>query len=442
MLKYYNQYNNCLVYKIFNANKPDTVITDFDESLEIIRKVNKMTGGIKQIVYLIGWQYDGHDSKYPAFFEVNKRLKRATDGSALESLEWLMDEALKYNAFISLHIDMCIAFENSPLYDDYVANDLLAKDQAGNLIDAGVWGGEQSYLVSKTQEWNKGFAQKRIDRLLSMIPKLKRAASIHCDVFMPVESPFHGISRDDDIEAMKQILTYWNINGLDVTTEWFHFELAGFVPMAWHFSLSEGSRLEYPSELICGGGPAWNARLRKPRYGGMGDHYFTRPEEGCLYEEAWGYSLDQDFTKDFEDYFKRNFYLATLSWCFLNTKTAVRHIHTKDEYIVEYSDKVAASVEKKNRYLTVRNGDRILVNGKDSFIPAIWTDGKWILYSYDGGKMSWPVPGEWENCHSLCFQELTASIAAASEPEFQVECRNGYFEIVTKPMQAFLVSKC
>ena len=55
--------------------------------------MDKRTVGIPKIVYLVGWQYNGHDSKYPAWFEVNERLKRPEDKTALESLKWLMKEA-------------------------------------------------------------------------------------------------------------------------------------------------------------------------------------------------------------------------------------------------------------------------------------------------------------------------------------------------------------
>lgn len=438
MFKYHHEYNKSLVYKIFCANKPSSVITDLNQALEIIKKVNKMSGGIKQIVYLIGWQYDGHDSKWPAFFEVNNRLKRSEDLSARDSLNWLMDEALKYNTIVSLHIDMCIAFENSPLWDTYVENDLLVKNLDGSLLTAGVWGGEQSYSVSKTLEWQKGFSKKRIDRLLDLLPVLKRAGTIHIDVFMPIPSPYHNISRDDEIDAMKSILSYWNFNGIDVTTEWLHFELVGLVPMAWHYNLSEGSRLEFPSSIVCGGGPLWNARNSGPRSDGMGCHYFTRPEEGCLYEEAWGYSMDDDFKPGFEEYFKKSFYISTLPWCYLNTKAIIRHIHTDCDYTVEFDNNTTTNVKKQNRHFTLKTDDKILIDGTDVFMPATWTDGDWIMYSLDGGKKTWLVPEQWKDCSKLKFKELTAY---PENNDFLVECQNGHINVELKPLQAFMVSR-
>ncbi|MDR1593995.1 MAG: hypothetical protein LBS43_05860, partial [Prevotellaceae bacterium] len=38
------------------------VETTFEQALEIIRKTDNLTLGIPKIVYLVGWQYNGHDS--------------------------------------------------------------------------------------------------------------------------------------------------------------------------------------------------------------------------------------------------------------------------------------------------------------------------------------------------------------------------------------------
>ncbi|MDR2119438.1 MAG: endo-alpha-N-acetylgalactosaminidase family protein, partial [Tannerella sp.] len=81
------------------------VVATFEQALEIIRKTDRLTLGIPKIVYLVGWQYNGHDSKYPAWSEVNPLLKRPQDSTALQSMKWLMDEAFKYNTTVSVHIN-------------------------------------------------------------------------------------------------------------------------------------------------------------------------------------------------------------------------------------------------------------------------------------------------------------------------------------------------
>jgi len=183
-----HDYNKTLVTKIFLCNRNgkgevEKVYLKFEDVPEILKKLDNITLGLPKIAYLVGWQYNGHDSKYPAWGEVNTLLKRDEDSTALESLKWLMSEAKKYNTTISLHINMIDAFEDSPLWDEYLENDIIAKDKEGNLIKGEVHSGMQSYQISYTQEWNLGYAQKRIDNLLSMLPGLKTAGTIHIDAF-------------------------------------------------------------------------------------------------------------------------------------------------------------------------------------------------------------------------------------------------------------------
>ena len=115
------------------------VVLDFVQALEIIRKIDNLTLGIPKIIYLVGWQYNGHDSKYPAWGEVNPELKRPQDKTALESMKWLMSEAFKYNTTVSVHINMFDAYDDSPLWDIYIKNDIIARNTDGSL-KRGEWG--------------------------------------------------------------------------------------------------------------------------------------------------------------------------------------------------------------------------------------------------------------------------------------------------------------
>ena len=135
---YNHEYHQALVYKIFLACKTSKECVTFEQALELIRNVHILTRGLKQIVFLVGWQFDGHDSKYPSWAQVNQRLGRAQDKDARESLLWLMEQARSYNATVSLHINMCDAYENSPLWDEYKRNDLFIRSQDGSLAMSAV----------------------------------------------------------------------------------------------------------------------------------------------------------------------------------------------------------------------------------------------------------------------------------------------------------------
>lgn len=404
--QYHHDYTSALTYKMFHAwkSRPDEILS-FEQTLDIIRHVHRLSLGMPQIVYLVGWQYDGHDSRYPAWGEVNPRLGRAQDADALESLKWLMREAKTYNATVSLHLNMCDAYPDSPLWQEYVDADLLNREPDGELMLGGVWDGAQSYLVSKTREWRSGHAQKRIDDLVAMLP-LAEAGTVHIDVFRPCPSPYHGVTYEDEVAAMRDILRYWHSLGIDVTQEWFHHEFAGLVPMVYHLNLDEEGRLRYDADVICGGGSAWNKRRHQPRCHAEEDVWMS-PELGCMYEEAWGESFGFDFIglqqlPDFAD----RFFTKTLSWHFLNRHRVERHVNTRTHYEVHFTDAVRTSVRKSDRHFELTHGDRLLVENTTLLLPVPWAGNTWLAYSREGGTRAWDLPLVWPNDVMLEVQVL------------------------------------
>lgn len=85
---YNYDYASCMVMKLGmavpdkeNPGKSKVSLT-FRDALDYIKKIDNITQGITKIYYLVGWQYLGHDDKYPDFFEVNRALKRPEDETA------------------------------------------------------------------------------------------------------------------------------------------------------------------------------------------------------------------------------------------------------------------------------------------------------------------------------------------------------------------------
>ena len=270
-----HKYDQSLVMKIFLAERTDAgkgckVYLTFEQALEVIERLDRITCGAPKIVYLVGWQFNGHDSKYPAWSEVNERLKRAQDPTALDSLKWLMHESRKYHTVVSLHINALDAYDDSPLWQEYLEKDIIAKGKRGAPLKGIVWNGQQSYPLSYAKEWETGCAKLRIDGLLKMLPELKEAHTIHIDAFhtyppmppAPPEerdegfkgiSPFLGYGPERECAAQRKTLRYFRDWGLDVTSE--HSvggklePFVGLQPMAWIYELPAP---DVPPSLYCG----------------------------------------------------------------------------------------------------------------------------------------------------------------------------------------------
>jgi len=196
---YIHEYDKTLTMKMYLA-QPDGkggchVFITFEQALQNIKKVDEITRGVPKIVYLVGWQYNGHDDRYPAWHEVNPALKRAEDTTALESFLWLKEEALKYNTIISVHINMTDSYYNSSLWEEYTKNDLIARKADGEWLQIGGYNGIPAYQVCYTREWETGYAQKRIDYIIDML-NLKSVGTVHLDAFFPRQSEFHYITKD------------------------------------------------------------------------------------------------------------------------------------------------------------------------------------------------------------------------------------------------------
>jgi hypothetical protein len=369
-------YHQSLVYLIMLATrdgtgKLDMLYLTFEQALEAIRKVYNLTCGIPQIIYLIGWHHEGHDSKYPDWSEVNRHLKRSQDATALDSLRWLIREARRFNATVGLHLNMFDAYQDSPLWDLYVEKDIVAKDKEGRVIPGKAWGGMTSYQLSYTQEWKLGLAQKRIDGLLAMIPELVEGKTIHIDAFLGARplarqepiSPYLGFTKAEEVATQRKIYRYWRDRGIDVTSEWVNGfrddRFVGLQAWAWH---GGDAIKDLPDELYC------TNVMEKAR-------------------ELWG-----DPATEKHAGYAEEFFLKVLPWYYKNNPHA--------------------------------RGDQQMVDGTDICMPALWCQDKTIIaYSKEGytGK-TWQLPPDWRGYRKVSVAKLSF---AGSEPRDEVPVNDG-----------------
>lgn len=415
---YYREYHQTLVLKLMMGmegepverlknepmfTKPHDVLCTFEQALEVIKKTDNLTAGIPKILYLVGWQKGGHDHEYPSWATVNPKLKRAQDSTALQSLRWLIVAARKYNTTVSLHINMVDAYRHSPLWDEYAAKDIFAKDTSGKLLVSGIAiKGDSMYHISYTREWQAGLAQKRIDALIKMIPELLDGHTIHVDVFVAkgefeeTISPWHakpengGIDIYKEVETQRKIFNYWRTKGFDVTGEgifWAHPPGEGFQglqPMSWWYPDDINYQMQVPEML--------SARGRTSR-SDDGDFRFTSSMQG-----------EEIFNNDKENLpgFMQMFCRTTLPWQYLSKLQRLALINDT----LFYSGGVKAAVE--NGHNIIRKGNFILRDNDDLFVPALWKQKEIIAYSQNGYKnRQWVLPKDWSKVLKVDLYEVT-----------------------------------
>lgn len=407
MKKVHHAYHQALTGKLFLKKKtsPKAELMP-EEVVTTLRRIQHLSRGMPTICYLVGWQYEGHDSKYPAWHAVSPGWKRACDATARDSFHWVVREAKTLNTVVSVHANMCDAYEDSPLWDTYVKEDLLIRETNGALKKGGVWDGQQSYLVCKRREWDSGRAKERLDALLELLP-IQEAGTVHFDVFQPLASPFHGVTVEDDAEAMRSIIGYLRSKGVDVTKEWHHHEVP--VPWAVHFNLDEVSRLRIPANQVCGCGSSWNVRVDPANHKTW---FSNKPEPGCRFPDAWGDATcategvalrDKEHLSGFHD----GFCLGTLPWYLLNRQRPVEHRVTRDLYTVRFDKGAFSEVDIATGKLTQTQDGRVIRVGTDVCAPVLWRKGHELMaYSRTGGRRRWQLPKDWPRVNAVTVAEI------------------------------------
>jgi hypothetical protein len=367
---------------VFGEGKIRELFLTFEDSLEIIKRVHEITCGTPQIVLLTGWQFEGHDSKFPSWASVNKHLKRPQDETALDSLRWLIREARKYNCIATLHINMFDAYADSPLFDQYAAKDILARDRDGKLIVGNRWWGMDCYHVSYTQEWKHGLAQKRIDDLLDMIPELQEGHCVYVDAMLGARkaeqqgpiSPYLGYSKEEEARTMRKIFRYWRDKDMDVAGEHVHgIRVDRFIGLQPHTASQMEHIKEIPDELFCG----------NPAHFGFTS--ITQTEE-----------------------FQEKFWLEFLPWFNKNNPNGV-------------------------------DDPNSMRDGTDICMSALWCkEPTLIAYSKDGYESkTWELTGEWKQLKKVALAKLTPE---GPEPIGEADVTDGVLTLSIEKNQGLKIT--
>ncbi len=386
-----HDYSQTLVMKmalcVVNKDGTANVLCDLDKALSVIEKTDKLTLGVPKIIYLVGWQYNGHDDKYPAFFEVNPALKRPGDPDSRTSLIRFMNEAKKFHTTISLHINMTDAYEDSPLWDEYVKNDLISKNENGSLMVIGNYNNRKAYQVNYRNEWESGFVQKRIDRLLALLPPLKNAGTIHIDAWIARASKGHEESAVLEAEYQKKICGYWLKSGIELTSEWVMDYMTGLIPHYWHFNhRTQADYLKVPAKILTG--THMNPDLRNSDFGleflfgtsMYGENVFPNKRNNFS-DEKW------------EALFIKDFYLNFVQYYFLNRLDRLKVEGENKNRVAYFSKDVRVSLADS----TVSGNNRNLRRGSTVCFPALWRkDKSLVAYSIKGANLSYDLPVNWK----------------------------------------------
>lgn len=405
---YMHEYHKTLTFKLFIA-RPDgnggsTIGMRFDEVLDVIKGLDNLTRGLDKIVYLVGWAYEGHDCKTPAWHQFNEGLKRPEDATAQESFYWLQDEAKKFNTTVSIHTTIHDAYPNSPLWHEYVKNEFICREAGGLFSHLAIFNGVPCYNINTKNEWKKGALQKRLDELADLV-RLDRTHTVHIDAFYARESPYHNVTYSEQQIYMRKMLRYMRDKEIDVTIEFINDDqdrigsVYGLVPMAWLINLSCEERATIPPTLLAGGREGMFGNIKWPKETFLfGDNYTV--------EEDFNW-IDFDTSKNYASAWKKakqGIATQTVPYMYYNR----HHVENYNEaaQTVTYDDGLVTNFANQ----TVWHNGVLLRDGDNTFFPLPWVKGhrEIMAYSKSGySRRQWTLPADWADVTEVTAAEIT-----------------------------------
>lgn len=368
-------YTGAMVYKIMVHFGGAEEAMTYADVLELIRRVNRLTGSARQIVYLVGWQHDGHDTGFPDVFTANPKV------GTFEEFRALKEAAKAENALVSLHDNYHDAYMNSAGWDPSI----LCVERTGELRKGGIWGvSGQAYEIGPAK-----YAPRCIPRVEWTVRTLDLEQTTHLDVLsdkpdMVDFDPASPASREQNALGKRAIVESFRKLGVDVTSEVLTSPFASCMHHFWHVE----------RRPIDGWGPEERIPLIPLLYHGKvtagGD---ASTDAGKLDQLEYGWTFSIDWFKATPDSEITDlYYLISVPWSLLATREMVDFERDGEwEKVVYAADTYVRVNRMASRYEVVVDG--ILV-AKDFATFAQVANGTWVAYSREGGTVRIPVAGK------------------------------------------------
>jgi len=374
------------------------IIASFAETLEIVRTVAKVTGNAKQRVVLVGWQFTGHDTGYPALNQVNERAGGAA------ALQKLVKDAAECNASIEYHINVDDAYPDRPFFDPSV----LQFNREGKPY---VWshqfeGGPPDYRISNTKQFRSGYFQRRAQSFLDTVAVsegIRLDTFRNCDISV---GPGEDIGIVSETVYGAKILDWFTERGIVPMTEGPVDAYYGKLEAVQHrFVISDSFQLMMMQGKLYGGGKFQE---------GVGQALGWSMNVGYAFRETnaiGGLHLDKYSEAEIADMY----YLGNLTQSYLLKKDLIwlgiekvgeKQVEKngktvtlpRNNYIARFSDGTVSTVFDDGSW-TVVDHDFKSVDGPRRVIPI--DDKEIVLYSVDGGVVDWALPSQWAGANTF-----------------------------------------
>lgn len=393
-------YDDRATYKIFCQCGGGKPVTSFEQVEQMVRDFAALTDNYPQSAYLVGWQYTGHDTGYPAIDVVNREI------GGEEGLARLMRAAAEVNCTISFHDNYDDAYRDSPDWEEQY----ITRNPDGTLMMGGYWAGGQTWIIGMAN-----YAERRgWDRAVRTCERYGIKGTYHIDV-LSAEALRHDWNPERPAGAYHNLMGKYRIIdafascGADVTTEGVSWPFVGKV--TWFNTLQQARADRFGSEVSV---PMVQALYRHcARWGGSSG----RGEAAlhCLFKGCC-FGLEPSSDPETQAAALDAFYIIQLPWLLLRDRALESYQSRDGVDTLGYGPGTSVTLDwNTTRYSIAVDGIEV-ARDHATFCP--FGDGRLAFYSLEPRTLSAPLPAGW-NPEAIAVRRLSAR----QDPEsFPFEC--------------------
>jgi endo-alpha-N-acetylgalactosaminidase len=378
-----------LVVQRIPMNFASQATNPFTKTLDETKRIYLNTDGLGQYVILKGYGSEGHDSKHPDYGDIGKR-----QGGAKE-MELLCKQALKYNAFMGVHINGTESYPEATAFDD----SLVDKTKKGwDWLDP-------SYYINKRYDASSNNRMTRLKALIDQVPSL---GFIYCDVWY-AKGSWDSKKLGREIHSL----------GLTLTTEFPTDHESDAVWNHWAVDFDYGGKdiKGFNSQIVRfirnHQKDTWIAR--HPLLGGAEMNDF----EGWQGRNNIDNTIEMTFGTDLPTKYIQHF--PILKW---------------EENAISLEKNVTLNLVSGKR--TISKDGRIVLNGDSYLLP--WnplTEEKLYHWNTAGGSTTWDLPENWKKLKTVSLYKLTDQ---GREFVQQVAITNGQVVLNAEPKTPYVLT--
>jgi hypothetical protein len=363
----------------------------FSDAEDIVRKFCYITDGAPQVFYMVGWQYQGHDTGYPYVFDVNASV------GIKEELEGLIKRGKEYNAIISMHDNYDDAYF-SPYYDP----EIISADEWGKPYKGWIWTGGLSTIISPVKYYEQGKMAERVHKTIENFGVKK---SYHLDVLSSEVRRYDFDSNrpsaaDECMTYRKRTVDEFNKYGIDITSETLTHPFVGSIGFAY------STRDDYGADQLFTG-EKYKPITSMVYHGFIQYNGGDTSNNGILNGIVTGaYMKLGDLEENISVREVRAFYQQSLPMGLLYDETIEDVYEDEEDMVITYSNNGCVRLNKRNNSYEIIVAGRKIAYNWSTFAPG-FKEGSYLAYSVKETTLCYPLPEEWKGCNEFKAVILT-----------------------------------